>query len=119
MESIPWNLLGIIFVGLILVVLGITFYFIKKNKKDIKIDYKTLFIIGITWLAVGLPFENYALSAMGGVFLVVGIANKDKWEENEKKWGNLSDEEKKTKITLIVVLSILVLVGLVLYLLQG
>jgi len=77
------------------------------------------FIMGIIWLVFGIPLKNYTLSIMGIIFAIVGLVNKGKWKKNRQRWETLSPEEKKWKIAIIVVLSLLVLAGLVFLLLSN
>jgi len=101
-----------------LVVLLILALIINKGKIRPP-DYYAFFIMGIIWLALGLPLKNYTLSAMGIVFTIVGLVNKDKWKENRQSWETLTPIEKRWKIILIAILSFLVLAGLVVFILFG
>ncbi|MGC9310200.1 MAG: hypothetical protein ACP5E4_00580 [Candidatus Aenigmatarchaeota archaeon] len=83
----------------------------EKNKRPP--DYYNLFIIGIIWLAVGLPFQNYALAGLGLAFMLAGLAHKKDWEKNRVRWSDLTPEEKKLRMAVTVALGILVLLGLV------
>jgi uncharacterized membrane protein YidH (DUF202 family) len=111
MGLMPWIFITVI--GLLLLVLGLFIYY-RKDLRDRKADYRTFFIIGITWLPIGIVLEIYPLAAMGGVFLAVGLVNKDKWEK-PKKWSELSKKEKKLKQILIIISSVLLLGGLVVF----
>jgi hypothetical protein len=55
---------------------------------------------------------------MGIVFMIIGIANKDKWPE-EKKWSELSSSERSKRLMIILGLALLVMVGAALYFLVG
>ena len=58
-------------------------------------NYRAFFVMGITWLPTGivlmtiffladLPFvAGMPLFAMGLIYLIVGLANRDKWEKDE------------------------------------
>ncbi|MDD5071918.1 MAG: hypothetical protein PHQ42_04255 [Patescibacteria group bacterium] len=115
METTPWILIS---VAILLVILLILALIINKGKMRPP-DYYAFFIMGIIWLACGLPLKNYALSAMGAIFTIIGLANKDKWEENRQRWGDLTPEEKKWKIILIIISGLLVLAGLAAFLLTN
>jgi prolipoprotein diacylglyceryltransferase len=78
-------------------------------------DYRTLFIMGVIWLAIGIPIKSYAMSALGLILAALGLANRKRWKETSTKWGDWTREEKMLKVFLIVVLSVLVIGGLVLY----
>ena len=38
------------------------------------------FILGIVWLPLGIALKNPSFWGMAAVFLVVGLANRDKWK---------------------------------------
>ena len=118
---IPWVILA---VGALIILLAVLFWYWKKGKKHTP-DYRALFYIGIVWMALGLPygalfgypedgFVNYGFFAMGAVFTVLGLVNKNKWGKH-KKWGELSTKERKFKTALIIGLLALVILGLVAY----
>ena len=109
---IPWISISVV-IGLIVVGLAIIFAVRNKGKK-VEPDYRTFFILGITWLPLGIATDNNAFLFMGIVFMVLGLVNKDKWNK-EKKFSELSKKEQKTRIILITVAGLLVLLGLVTY----
>jgi hypothetical protein len=103
--------------GLILIlviILAVVAIFVQRKTKRPP-DYRTFFMVGVIWLAIGIPFKSYAMSALGLILAVLGLANRKKWKETSTKWGELTREEKMVKVFLIVVLSVLVIGGLVLY----
>ena len=109
--TIPWILIA---VGVLVFLLAIVFIFINKKKK-IPPDYYTLFIVGITWFAIGLPLKNYFLWTVGLVLMAVGLANKDKWKKNHKTWKQLDKDEKNIRIVIISIVGVLVLIGFVFF----
>lgn len=111
---IPWILIAI--AGL-LVLLGVFAYFLIKKKGRHEPDYYTLFIIGITWLPLGLAMENPAFWILGLVFIGVGLANKDKWKKKQK-WKVLTKEERKLRLILIIGLTVLLIAGAVVFFLR-
>jgi hypothetical protein len=57
-------------------------------------DYRTLWIISIVLLAIGilltirlamLRYVGFALLGIGGVMLVISLANMDKWKDKKDK----------------------------------
>ena len=57
-------------------------------------DYRTLWIISIVLLAIGilltirlamLRYVGFALLGVGGVMLVISLANMDKWKDKKDK----------------------------------
>ncbi len=83
-------LMGIVITLLMVLVL-------RKRKRDRKVgetDYRAFFIMGIAFLPTGLammmvylfaeiPFEiGLPLFALGLIYLIIGLANRDKWNKN-------------------------------------
>ena len=107
---IIWVIFAIFIIVVILALLfvwGVRSGGIKKRPTD----YRTLFIIGICWVPLGIPLKNYAFTLMGLVFMVIGLAHHKEWDKNVVRWKDLTEKEKKFKILLIWVLLIGVLVG--------
>jgi len=109
--TIPWLLIAILVLVILLAIVAVFVW--KKEKRPP--DYYTFFWMGIIWLIFGIPMKNYALSAMGLIFTVVGLAHKSRWKENRIKWENLTDKEKKFKIIVMIGLGVLLLAGLTLF----
>ena len=106
-----WILISIAILILLFAVIAI----INKRKAKRPTDYYSLFLIGIIWLAIGIPVNNYVLWSLGILFTIVGLVNKKKWKENRVTWKDLSPEERKLKKWIIVILGILLLAGVVMY----
>jgi uncharacterized membrane protein len=93
MSPFQFALIAMLIIGII--VLIITFLVKKKiektsSKPSEQNPYLTFFILGITFLPMGLVLsitvDNpgfYGITAMGLIFLVVGLSNKDKWDEGK------------------------------------
>lgn len=87
-----WILITI-FIGIIAIIIGIIIFLtFRKNQKagvTREIDYRAFFIMGISLLPLGIIFAtviNPALIgfiAIGGCYLAIGLANRDKWEKKE------------------------------------
>jgi len=88
MDGLVLIVIGII---AILVVLGIILLMIVLKKKEDRIyeepDYKVFFIMGINFIPIGLVFvivvspAFFWLIAIGLCYMVIGLANKDKWKK--------------------------------------
>ena len=95
MNTLPLVLIGIA-VGLILI--GILIAVTLKRKREGKskeIDYRVLFILGISFAPLGLIYLitffvsdktvflvlGLSIIAMGLSYLAIGLSNKDKWEK--------------------------------------
>ena len=85
----------LIFIAIIaiLVIIGIIAISIvwKQNKEGEyeEPNYQTFFILGITFLPLGIVFLILAgppfigLTGMGLCYLAIGLANRDKWRKEE------------------------------------
>ncbi|GAB4117249.1 MAG: hypothetical protein Kow00103_13740 [Candidatus Caldatribacteriota bacterium] len=73
-------------IGLMIIVL-LFILFIQFKKGKFTPNYRLFFILGTTWTPLGVVFyintKNYGFLVMGIIFLILGLANKDKWEETE------------------------------------
>jgi hypothetical protein len=110
-----------IFVALIgvLVILGIFAVYAWRGKgvRRHETDYYSLFVMGLLWVLIGgffmffQGFEFNGLFALGLIFLIAGLANRDKWKKKKK----LTKDQQRLKIALTAVLSVTVLAGLAAY----
>ena len=83
-----------ILIGFIAVLIGvIAFYILKKNQKEgitREVDYRAFFIMGISFLPLGIIFTATISPAfigfigIGACYMAIGFANRDKWKEKEK-----------------------------------
>ena len=88
-----WILITI-FLGIIAVTVGVIVLFVmKKQKKEgtYKVtDYRAFFIMGISFLPMGLIFTStispafISFIAIGIIYMSIGIANRDKWVKKEE-----------------------------------
>ena len=105
-----------------LLVLGLVLFMIFRPKTmKMEMDYRTFFVIGVAWLAVGIIgiilYEGqWYFLIMGAVFLALGLGNYKKWKK-QKKWSELTPEEQRFKLVLMAFAVILLIAGLVLFLL--
>lgn len=112
------NLTSVWLILAVIIVLGvIAAIYAYKNRGKTRPDYYTFFVMGVVWLIIGIPFKMWLLATMGAIFAAIGLINKDKWKTNRRTWKDLSNKEKRFKISLIIILSLLVIAGLVFYLL--
>ena len=95
-----------------LVVLIIVFLFsaiwLRKIRPTRVPNYRALFIIGLAWLPLGIIFQNNVFLGVGAIFFITGLSNKKKWDQY-RKWKALSPQEKKVKLTMLI-LSIIILI---------
>ena len=80
----------------ILVIIGLILTMVVfKRKKEGKIGepkYQVFFILGITWIPIGIVFMvainlvlGIAFMGMGVIYMAIGLVNRDKWEINRRK----------------------------------
>jgi uncharacterized membrane protein len=101
----------------VLVVLLAVVFFIRRQKGEMpEADYRVFFILGIAWLPLGIATDNPAFWGMGAVFLIVGLANRDKWKE-EPTMSSLTASKSKTQLFVLIGLAVLLVVSLLVYLL--
>ena len=67
----------------------------KSEQKAGETDYRAFFIMGVAFLPTGfammmvyffaeIPFEiGLPLFALGLIYLIIGLANRDKWHKNQ------------------------------------
>ena len=67
MNDYIWIILGIV----LLIALGAVVFF--KRKRNIPENYKTWFIIGVTWIPLGIATDNHVFTVMGAIFMVIGL----------------------------------------------
>jgi len=72
------------------------------------------FILGISFLPIGIATDNPGMWGVGAVFLVLGLANRDKWKD-EPKWSELNPERRRTVFLILGGLTVLLLAGLAVY----
>ena len=104
-------LIGIAILGLIFA--AVAFY----RQKDLpKRDpgYRAFFILGVSFLPIGIATDNPGFWGMGAVFLILGLASRDKWKD-KPKWSELEPERRRIKFILIGLLTLAFLTLLMFY----
>ena len=108
----PWIIMAIIVV-LGLVLMGV-FLLRKQRGEDAPTDYRTFFLMGIPFFAVGIATDNPGLWALGLIYSMVGLSHRDEWKDSPS-WGDRSTTEQKRLAILLVLLAGLALVGVTAY----
>jgi hypothetical protein len=113
---------AIIIILIILIALLFVFFIVRSRSEDSKKrhvpNYRALFILGVTWIPIGIGTENPGLWMMGIVFMIVGAINKKKWGQ-ETKWADMTPSTKRAKIIIVSALSILLLALLIVFFLTN
>ena len=109
----PTIIILIAAIALLLVVFMVRSASRDKEQKRVP-NYRALFVIGITWLPIGIATDNPGLWGMGLVFMIVGASNKNKWGK-ETKWADLSPQARKIKLIFIIGLATVLLAALAYY----
>ncbi len=94
-----WIILSLLILGII-VLLG--FVFLKRAKRR-EPNYRAMFLIGIVWLAIGLPLGNETLTVIGIVFAIAGIIHREKWGR-KRRWVKLSKKEQKGRMITVAII---------------
>ena len=86
-----WILFSIFLIA-ILVVIGIALILVIRKKKKEEtinkdIDYKVFYLLGFVWMPIGIvfiiavnPAIGIAFMGLGISYIVIGLANRDKWK---------------------------------------
>ncbi len=112
MAAIPWMIISI---AVLLIIFAIILIIVKSKDKSktIKVDYRSWFVMGVVWIAIGIPLaitsNNFGLLTIGIIFTVIGLANKSKWKKPKKMcWEDLSKSQKIIKIIAIIIAVLIV-----------
>ena len=92
MDSTIYMIIG--FVVFLLLVVFLVYRIVQRKKnpdaEPKELEYKTFFILGACFLPAGIAislssgeFSYNALSLLGFIYLIFGLANKDKWKKKE------------------------------------
>jgi hypothetical protein len=112
-----WPVLALIIGVAILAVLAVMIaIYMRSKNRDKQTDYRAFFILGISFLPIGIAIDNPGIWGMGVIFLILGLANRDKWK-GESEWSELGPEKRKTAFLIILGLAVLVLAGSIFYML--
>ena len=103
-------------VGIILVILLIIMVAFKKHKGPT--DYYALFIMGLIWMAIGIPFQNYMLFLIGVIFSIAGLAHKKEWKADQKAWAKLPKKQRYYKLFLMIMLVLFLIIAFMLFVLN-
>ena len=100
-----------------MVCFGAAYYYFRGRGQAFVPDYRTLFILGIAWIPIGISSGNYLFVIVGIILMVASGVNKDKWKEIPG-WSAMPLGEKIIKIFVISILLGLVIAGILVYFAQ-
>jgi len=112
-----WTILTAL-IAILIIGLGVLFLYYKRKDPNYahEPDYRVFFILGITWLPLGIATNNPIFWGMGAVLMVAGLANRDKWKE-QPNWSEMDPARRTFKILVIIGLVVLLAGVLLAYLL--
>ncbi len=98
-------------IGIAALLLIVAIYVVRKGSPDHVPNYRAFFVLGIVWLPIGLGAQNPSLWIIGLIFMIIGIMNRSKWKV-QPKWSEMPPEQKKMKLTLILIFSLILVLGI-------
>ena len=88
-----WILISAIIVAVMIVIGLLLILVLFKKKKEGKMrtpNYKIFFILGLSWIPIGIVFLvtintvlGIAFMGLGISYIAIGLTNRDKWETKE------------------------------------
>jgi len=91
---------------IVFILIGLAVVVFKNARKEKREpDYRAFFIIGISWIPLGMALDVPTFWIMGLIFMLVGAGNKDKW----KTIPAISERSGKFLWLLVIVTGLLVL----------
>lgn len=89
-------------------ILFLIYLHIRKEYGNQLTNFKIYFYLGIFFIILGIAIKYIVFDFVGLIFLIVGLANRRKWRDFED-WQNISSKEKKIKMVIIILLTIIFL----------
>ena len=100
-----------ILIGLLVVVMLAVMFIVYRRRGELpETDYRVFFILGLTWLPLGIATDNPSFWGLGAVFLIAGLANRDKWKDSASRSGSTLSSRR---VQLLVGLGLALLLTLV------
>ena len=70
----------LIVIAVLVVLLGLFVWRAKGSDAPHTTNYRALFVVGVSWIPIGLATENTVFWILGFVFMFSGWAKRDKWD---------------------------------------
>jgi len=83
---------NLIYIGLGLVLtvaVAVIYVLFNRGEKKRETNYRTIFVMGIILLPIGLIFDFMIFSILGAVYILIGLVNRDKWGKQTPKTDKL------------------------------
>ena len=106
-----WLIIGIE----VLMILVVVFIWRANQIKRRPVDYYLFFILGIIWLSFGLATETIGLWMPGLIFTIISLFHRSEWKKNRVRWCDFTEEEKRFRRIAIIALTIMFVLGIVVY----
>ena len=80
-------LVSMVAISIELLILMIVFWKKRKLKEGKEIDYPSFFVMGISFVGLGIVFratinpDFLGIAALGVIYMLLGWKNKDKWKK--------------------------------------
>lgn len=93
MSTIAIAMIAILLITIFVLILTVLWVKKNRNSEPIKeVDYRVFFIMGISFLPLGIVLSFVVgnpgfigFIGLGICYIVIGLANKDKWKKEEIK----------------------------------
>jgi hypothetical protein len=116
MSDLPWILIAV--AALIVVLAVFALWFSRKHKLRHEPDYLSFFIIGTTFIVLGLTQDNPGFWMPGIVLAVIGVTNRRSWGSRDH-WRDMEPAQRRFRILIVVGLIVFLVLGTLAFLLAG
>ena len=82
-------LASMVAISIVLVILMIVFWKKRKPKEGKGVDYQSFFVMGISFVGLGIVFTAtinpgfLGITVLGVIYIILGWKNKDKWKKKK------------------------------------
>lgn len=69
-------------IGILILLLGLIVYKFRVRKGEQREPaYQVFFILGITWIPLGIALDMPVFYILGIAYMIIGLVNRDKWSK--------------------------------------